>query len=501
MVLPLAVANPSSLLYTTFHPFHSLLNTPPSLHLSLHSSPTSHLKIQAQAQAQASTKHSIHRRRSSSYSLAIADAEFASFVALFQEFGIGFVETQALLSHSPDLTSVSVDSLRARILSLHSLGLHSLTLCKLLTKRPTLLTCHQLDPFLTFLADKLQGKLHKQQLNRLLYSTEPKFLETFPHKVQALVDRGIPVDQIVHVLNKLSLPKALCHRSVEEIHRILSFLEPFGGTALILKGPAILNHDLDTQLVPRVELLMELSDGDPDGVKKVLLRFPIFLNYSEKHVEEHVGFLRSFVELDDRQIFRIILGFPAIVTASRERKLRPRIQFLKECGLDSSEIFKFLVKAPTFLSNSFHENIAHKLVLLVKIGYRHRSKELAMAIRSATRTNCENMQKVISLYLNYGFSCEDIVAMSKKQPQILQYNHASLKKKMEYLVEVMGRDIGDLLLFPAFLGYKFDDRIKHRYEVKKSVRGEGMSINKLLSVSEETFSGKRKMAHAIDQLE
>lgn len=406
-----------------------------------------------------------------------------------------------LFLNNPNLVSVSIDSLRVRLHSLHSLGFDPLTLCKLLTKRPTLLTANEIEPLLTFLRDELQGNLEKQQLNRLLSATEPELLVGFPHKVQFLVDQGIPVDQVVNVLNKVNLLKVICHRSVDEIDRTIAFLEPFGGIALILKRPAILNHDLDTHIIPRVNFLMELSDGDEGGVKKLLLRFPMFVNYSVEHVEGHVGFLRSFVDFDDRQIFRIIQGYPAIVTASRERKLRPRIQFLKECGLDSGDIFKFLVKAPMFLTSSFDENIAYKLVLLVKIGYKYRSKELVLAIRSATRTNCVNMQKVIGLFLNYGFSCEDIVAMSKKQPQILQYNHSSLQKKMEYLVEDMGRDIEELLLFPAFLGYKLDDRIKHRYEVKKSVRGTGMSINKLLTVSEETFTGKRKKAIAIAKLE
>ncbi|KAL5710481.1 Transcription termination factor mterf8 [Ranunculus cassubicifolius] len=63
---------------------------------------------------------------------------------------------------------------------------------------------------------------------------------------------------------------------------------------------------------------------------------------------------------------------------------------------------------------------------------------------------------------------------------------------MEYLIEDIGRDIGELLAFPAFLGYKLDDRIKHRYELKKEITGEGMSLNKLLSVSTERFSKKNK---------
>ncbi|CAJ1974481.1 unnamed protein product [Sphenostylis stenocarpa] len=396
----------------------------------------------------------------------MADAQTASFFAVFQEIGIGFEETQVLFSNNPDLTSASIESLRARLLCLRSLDLDPLALGKLITKRPTVLTDNEIDPLLTFLRDELQGKLQKQRLNRLL-------------------------TKII-----VNLPKVLCGRSVDEIDRTLAFLEPFGGIALILKRPQILNHDLDAQIIPRVNVLMELSDGDADSVGKVLVRFPIFLSYSVEHVEGHVGFLSSFAELDYRQIFRILQVYPAIVTASRERKLRPRIQFLKECGLDSDDIFKFLIKAPTFLSTSFHVNIAHKLVLLVKIGYRYRKKDFAVAIRSATRTNSVNMQMVIGMFLNYGFSCEEIVAMSKKHPQILQYNHASLEMKMEYLIEEMGRDIEELLLFPAFLGYKFDDRIKHRYEVKKNVRGAGMSINKLLTVSDETFAGKRKKAHA-----
>ncbi|KAL3714372.1 hypothetical protein ACJRO7_006319 [Eucalyptus globulus] len=54
----------------------------------------------------------------------------------------------------------------------------------------------------------------------------------------------------------------------------------------------------------------------------------------------------------------------------------------------------------------------------------------------------------------------------------------------------MGRDLVELLDFPAFLGYKLDSRIKHRYEVKKKIIGQGMSINKLLNVSSERFAKK-----------
>lgn len=116
---------------------------------------------------------------------------------------------------------------------------------------------------------------------------------------------------------------------------------------------------------------------------------------------------------------------------------------------------------------------------------------------AVTRTGCGNMQKVIGVFLSYGLSFADILAMSKKHPQILQYNHSSLEEKMEYLIGEMDREVGELLAFPAFLGYKLDDRIKHRYEVKRKTLGEGMSINKLLCVSAERFKTNEKKKTSI----
>ncbi|XP_061364065.1 transcription termination factor MTERF8, chloroplastic-like [Gastrolobium bilobum] len=514
MVLALALFTNSSCSCSSmmFHPYP--LNLSHSLQLSLHSSSTLYPQHEAQALFSV-TKTNIKSQpfnkecfRSSvhaflqcccSSSLAITDVELGTLFSLFREMGIVYEETQLLLLNNPDLTLVSMDSLRARVLCLQSLGLDRVALNYLVMKRPTVLTDKEIDTLLNFLRDELEGQLEQAQLKRFLSVTEPRFFVGFPQKIQLLVDRGIPVDKVVHVLNKINLTKALCHRSMDEIDRIITFLEPFGGISLIIRWPAILNYDLDNQLIPKIKVLTQLNGGDVRDVGKVLHKFPAILSYSVKHVEQHVELLKSFANLDDQEIFKLILEFPAIVTNSRERKLRPRIQFLKECGLDSGDIFKFLIKAPLFLAHSFRENIACKLVFLVKIGYKYRTKDLAMAIAFTTRSSCENIQKVITLFLSYGFSCEDIVNMSRMQPQILQYNHTSLEKKMKYLIEEMDRDIEELLVFPAFLGYKFDDRIKHRYEVRKSISGGGMSLNKLLTVSTERFD-KRKKASALGNL-
>ncbi|CAK7324281.1 unnamed protein product [Dovyalis caffra] len=423
---------------------------------------------------------------------AILQNEIGLIYSFFGELGFNDKETGLLLEQNPALKFASFDSIRARVSLLESAGIKGIELHRLISKGPDVLRAKEIDPFIHFVLNDLEGKVEPAQLRRLLVATVPRFLTGFDEKVKLLIDHGIPREKIVHVLNNVNLTKALCLKSVEEIDKIVTFMSRFGGLDIIVRRPLILNFDLDTQLIPRVELLKEISGGDEDATGIVLRKLPAILSYSVKHTGGHVELFRSFAGLTDPQIFRIFSVFPNVVSASKERKLRPRIEFLKQCGLSSDEIFKFLTKAPVFLGLSFEDNLVHKLVVLVKIGYGNGTKELAAAMGAASRTSCENLQNVIGLFLSYGLSYEDILAMSKKHPQILQYRCAALEEKLEFLIEDMGREVRELLSFPAFLGYNLDERIKHRYEVKKLTIGEGMSINKLLTVSDDRFLKQKR---------
>ena len=87
---------------------------------------------------------------------------------------------------------------------------------------------------------------------------------------------------------------------------------------------------MDAQLTPRVEFLKEISGGDEAATGTLLRKLPVILSYSVEHTKGHVDLLRSFVSLTDPQIFKILLVFPNVISASKERKLRPRMEFLKQ---------------------------------------------------------------------------------------------------------------------------------------------------------------------------
>lgn len=419
----------------------------------------------------------------------------ASSVFLSQDLGLDGREVESLLQKHPELELASPESLHRRFLSLQSVGITGFALHRAVIRRPETLTSPEVGQLLDFVHEELKG-LKTSRLERLLVFSHPHFFPDFSAKVRLLVDHGMPGDKLGHVLNNVNIMKVFGERPIEGLEKMIVFLKGYGWPEVIVRRPLLLNLDLENQLIPRVEYLAELGGGNKEATGFMINKWPALLSYTVEHLQSHLEFWRS-IGLADGEVFKIAMVHPHIFSVSKERKLKPRMEFLHQCKMSNAEdIFKFLIKAPLFITLSYEDNLSKKLALLVKIGYRHRTRELASAVGAATRTSCENMQKVIDLLFSHGFSCEDVFTMSKKHPQVLQYNHESLEKKIEFLTVEMGREIGELLSFPAFLGYKLDDRIKHRYEMKKEIRGEGMSINKLLSVSTKRFYSNKNTTEA-----
>ncbi|KAK2995907.1 hypothetical protein RJ640_028315, partial [Escallonia rubra] len=180
-------------------------------------------------------------------------------ISVFQEIGIDEKGAETLLDNHPGLRFIPVESIRTRIRAFQLLGINSLVLPRLIAKRPDILNSVEIDSFICFIRDNLEGNIEPAQLERLLSTTEPRLLLGFEGKVRLLLHHGIPRDMLAHVLNKVNISKALCLKSSEEIERTITFLSRFGGVDLILRRPAILNYDLDNQLIPRIGLFLELS--------------------------------------------------------------------------------------------------------------------------------------------------------------------------------------------------------------------------------------------------
>ncbi|KAL1103457.1 hypothetical protein V6Z11_D04G001100 [Gossypium hirsutum] len=229
-----------------------------------------------------------------------------------EKLGLNEKETNLLLGKNPTLRSTSLDRIRARVLALQSVGINGFALYRLVIKCPSVLIAEEIDPVISFVRDDLEGKVEAAQLERLFITTEARFLLGFAQKVKLLLHHEVPQEKIAHVLNNANLNKAICCKSVEELERTIAFLKPYHGIEIIVRRPAILNYDLDSQLIPKIRFLEELSGGDANATGTVLRKLPAILSYSLEHMESHVDFMKSYVGLDDREIFKIILVFPNV---------------------------------------------------------------------------------------------------------------------------------------------------------------------------------------------
>lgn len=417
---------------------------------------------------------------------ALPDAAFT--LSLFTEVSLDRNEVDSLLHRHSEIGSiaaVSPESLRLRIDTLLSLGLSKSAVRRAIIKRPDILTSTEAGIFFNFVNEE-SVELMPKKLERLLISTHSTLFPGLVVRIKLLLKHGFPHEKLGHLLNAVDIKRAFCERTIADIEEMILFLQRFGWPDIIVRRPNLFNLDLHSQLIPRAQFFIDLAGGNEESSAILIGKLPAILAYTVEHLQSHRDFWRS-VGLTDGQVFKIALVYPNIFSVGIESKLSSRIEFLRQCGFDAEDIFKFLLKAPLFASLSFEDNIAKKLAFLVKLGYVYRSREMALAVGAVTRTSTENMQKVIELFFSYGLSCEDVLVMSRKHPQVLQYNCESLEKKMEFLINDMDREVGELLNFPAFLGYKLDDRIKYRYEINMANRGKGSSINKLLSVSDERF--------------
>lgn len=79
-----------------------------------------------------------------------------------------------LLPNAFELTSIQLDSLRDRVLSLQSLGLDRMSINHLVTEKLNVLTSNETDPLLSFLKNELPGQLEKDKVKRLLSTNELK---------------------------------------------------------------------------------------------------------------------------------------------------------------------------------------------------------------------------------------------------------------------------------------------------------------------------------------
>ncbi|CAM6127902.1 unnamed protein product [Calypogeia fissa] len=231
-------------------------------------------------------------------------------------------------------------------------------------------------------------------------------------------------------------------------------------------------------------LLLESVDVD---TAKVLAVCPSIVNISLDKLKSVIDHL-EFCGLRRKDLGRILSMTPQILELSVKNHLRPAVRFLlKEVGLRKADLRKVIIRCPRLLVASVDSQLRPTMHYLKGLGF---SSMESLVSNNATILTFGIQSKLlpkIQFLQTFGVSHDEAVTMVVRFPAIFNYGvEQNLQPKYDYLVNVMGRDVGHLKAFPQYFGYSLDYRIRPRHEFL-SRNNIHVSLRNMLRSSDDEF--------------
>ncbi|GMH41712.1 hypothetical protein BSKO_09622 [Bryopsis sp. KO-2023] len=159
------------------------------------------------------------------------------------------------------------------------------------------------------------------------------------------------------------------------------------------------------------------------------------------------------------RLFKQTLDFGYVF---REKAIQNVWHYVHDLGISGEEVLRMFDRDPLFASRSFSRNVAPKIRWLESLGVDGSvvvHKWLARANRVLFRSSLGKLKENYAWLQNLGLSREECTSLLIQCPQILQKDIASLDEKLLFAIVVLGKDIYDLVRWPTYFTYSFQNRI------------------------------------------
>ncbi|XP_059647338.1 transcription termination factor MTERF6, chloroplastic/mitochondrial isoform X2 [Cornus florida] len=262
--------------------------------------------------------------------------------------------------------------------------------------------------------------------------------------------------------------------------------------SIVLKCPKILTIGLSEKLVPMVQCLATLGTKS-SYVASAITKFPHILSHS---VEEKLCPLLAFFEalgVPEKQLGKMLLVNPRIISYSIESKLSQIVDFLASLGLTKEGMIgKVLVKNPFIMGYSVDKRLRPTLEFLKSVGLME--LDLQRVAIGFSEVLCRDVDKILRPNLTYlrgcGFKDRQIAALVTGYPPILFKSISnSLEPRIRFLVEVMGRQIDEVVDYPDFFRHGLKKRLEMRQKFLKQ-RNIYCSLSEMLDCNQKKFLTK-----------
>lgn len=279
------------------------------------------------------------------------------------------------------------------------------------------------------------------------------------------------------VLVKVDLLKAIGIKS-EEIPKVISSNPRFLANALV-------SHQV------KVEYLAQLGMS-PVEICKLIISYPNSLSFGLKDGGlPLVTFLKE-VGVRDEDIRKVLTRCPQLLTFNLEKKLLPAIERLESVGIKGTYLARVLVMQPSLLRRRLERNIA----FCREFGLDAKPGVIARLLVTCPNFSVDGCAARVSYLESIGLTKDQIVTMINRNPAFMSLNvKTSLAPKVNYLMNVMGRPVDQIVTAATFLTMSLEHRIKPRHEVLAALTEAGLltriySLTTMVTWREEYFYKK-----------
>lgn len=257
--------------------------------------------------------------------------------------------------------------------------------------------------------------------------------------------------------------------------------------------PKILSSKLAKTIEPKMKVFQDLGFA-PNDIAEIVSADPWILSRSaDNQLGRSLLVLKSVLG-SNAGVVKVLKISGWFLKRDLEKIMMPNIEFLKRCGVSSSQIVKFVFNFPRFFLLK-PESLQDFAKTVEEMGFDRKSRMFLSAVRTKSSMTEENWALKLKLFRSLGFSESDILDTFRRLPQVFAVSEKKIRNIMELLLSTRRSDISYIVNHPDLLICSLEHRLKPRIQVmeileKKNLLKKKPSLYTICKISEKRFSEK-----------
>ncbi|KAL5723948.1 hypothetical protein ACHQM5_007278 [Ranunculus cassubicifolius] len=306
----------------------------------------------------------------------------------------------------------------------------------------------------------------------------------FGRKIRFFVNLGCDKNEVGELIGKNLHVFFEC--SEKALQQKFSFFQRLDGKGedigmLLLRYPEILSYDLENRMFSLVSFLKQFGMTELE-LNDIVLKYPYVMGknrlenlpHSMKALNLHEWFFHKIINGNHHLLADFDIGIPDEDLELEYRSWREKIQNMKN-----------------------YKHAKSKLSFLLGIGFGENLITIK-AFQGLHGTGSE-LQERFNYLLELGIEFSKLCKIINMHPKALNQAPEILEDKIDFLCNEIGSSVDYLEIFPGFLGFNLENRIKPRYRIHKWLTEIGAareySISSLVATSENAFVDRLMRIH------